>query len=102
MARRNEFLQIIYGILLLLGMHAIAIGVIFVLGFILFSNTPNYGILVFWIYAALSFSFIQLIYVIPVVLRLKQRQKWGMMKGVIIGAVITALVNGSCFLAYFL
>ena len=102
MARRNEFLQIIYGILLLLGMHAIAIGVIFVLGFILFSNTPNYAILGFWIYAALSFSFIQLIYVIPVVLRLKQRQKWGMMKGVIIGAVITALVNGSCFLAYFL
>lgn len=100
MARRNEFLQIIYGILLLIGMHAIAIAVIFVLGFILFYSTPNYVILVFWMYAAFSFSLIQLLYVIPVVLRLKQRQRWGMMKGVIIGAVITALLNGGCFLIY--
>lgn len=100
MARRNEFLQVIYGILLLIGMHAIAIAVIFVLGFILFSNTPNYGILFFWIYAAFGFGLIQLLYVIPVVWRLKQRQRWGMMKGVIIGAVITALINGGCFLLY--
>ena len=100
MARRNEFLGIIYGIILLLGMHTIAIAVIFGLGFILYSNTPGYAILFFWIYAAFGFSLIQLLYVIPVVLRLKQRQRWGMMKGVIIGAVITALVSGGCFLIY--
>ncbi len=100
MAIRNEFIGIIYGILLLLGMHAIAIVAIFILGFVLFSNTPGYGILAFWIYAAFSFSLIQLLYVIPVVVKLKQRQKWGIMKGVIIGAVITALVSGGCFLIY--
>ncbi|MCL1464081.1 hypothetical protein [Argonema galeatum] len=100
MAIQNEFLGIIYGMLLLLGMHAIAIVAIFILGFVLFSNTPGYAILAFWIYAAFGFSLIQLLYVIPVVLRLKQQQRWGMMKGVIIGAVITALVSGGCFLIY--
>ncbi|MCL1469410.1 hypothetical protein [Argonema antarcticum] len=100
MAIRNEFLGIIYGMLLLLGMHAIAIVAIFILGFVLFYKTPDYVILVFWLYAAFGFSLIQLLYVIPVVLRLKKQQRWGMMKGVIIGAVITALVNGGCFLIY--
>ena len=45
MARRNELLGIIYGILLLLGMHSLAIAAIFVLGYILFSGSSGYAIL---------------------------------------------------------
>ncbi|MBD0345125.1 MAG: hypothetical protein ICV63_09955 [Coleofasciculus sp. Co-bin14] len=40
----------------------------------------------------------QFIYVIPVVLWLKRQQRWGLMKGIIIGAVLTALLNGGCWL----
>lgn len=40
----------------------------------------------------------QLLYVIPTVINLKRKQKWGVMKGVIIGASITALLSGGCFL----
>jgi Na+/proline symporter len=41
----------------------------------------------------------QLLYVIPLVLYLKRQRRWGWMKGVIIGACLTALVNGGCWLA---
>lgn len=41
----------------------------------------------------------QLLYVVPSVIWLKRQQYWGLMKGVIIGAVITAFLGGSCFLA---
>ncbi len=40
----------------------------------------------------------QLIYVIPVVFWARSQEKWGLMKGVIIGAVITALLNGGCWI----
>jgi hypothetical protein len=56
--------------------------------------------LVVWIYAAYGFFLIQLLYVIPITLWLRRRQRIGMMKGVIIGAVITALLNGGCFLLF--
>lgn len=97
MSSRNELIGIVYGILLLLGMHILAIITIYSLGFVFFGRSTDYAIIKFWIYASLSFALIQLIYVIPFVLILKKQQKWGMMKGVIIVAVITALLNGICY-----
>ncbi len=46
----------------------------------------------------MGFSLIQLVYVIPLALRLKRQGRWGMMKGVIVGAVLTALLNGAGWL----
>jgi hypothetical protein len=46
----------------------------------------------------LGISLFQLIYVISAIFWLRQRQKFAFMKGVIIGAVITALLNGACYL----
>ncbi|MEQ9235604.1 MAG: hypothetical protein RIG66_16145 [Coleofasciculus sp. E2-BRE-01] len=43
----------------------------------------------------MGFLFWQLLYVIPLIIWLKHRRKMGMMKGVIIGAVLTALLNVS-------
>lgn len=43
-----------------------------------------------WIY--------QFIYVAPLIFLLKRAQKLGWMKGIIIGAVMTALVAGWCFM----
>lgn len=40
----------------------------------------------------------QLLYVIPVIIRLYRQRRWGMVKGVIIGAVLTAFLNGGCWL----
>jgi hypothetical protein len=48
----------------------------------------------------IGFLFWQLLYVIPLIIWCRRRRKFGMMKGVIIGAVITALVNGACFVAF--
>jgi hypothetical protein len=102
MQNRNEAVNIILGILLLIGMHIAAILVIASLGFIVGTIYPtNYSGLVVWLYGAAGFLFWQLLYVIPVSLWLKRRGNQGMMKGVIIGAVITALLNGACFLSFF-
>lgn len=99
MAQTNDLRSIINGILLVFLMHIVAIGVIILLGLILpFVINYPYISLGVYIYAGMGFSLIQLIYVIPVVLKLKRQQRWGMMKGVIIGAVITALLSGGCWL----
>jgi len=101
MSPRNEIISIVYGILLLLGMHFLAAIVIFVVGLLVFYLTYSpYIYFEIWIGGAAGFFLLQLLYVIPLILWLRRRQYLGMMKGVIIGAVITALLNGSCFLLY--
>jgi hypothetical protein len=45
-----------------------------------------------------SISLTQLIYVIPLVFYLKWKRRYNLMKGIIIGACLTALINGSCWL----
>ncbi|BAZ30586.1 hypothetical protein NIES4074_30470 [Cylindrospermum sp. NIES-4074] len=98
MSERNEILGIFLGILLLLGMHIIAIIAIFFLGFIIEKIYSGYSVIGVWIVGSYGFLFWQLLYVIPVCLLLKRQQRPGLMKGVIIGAVITALLNGTCSL----
>jgi Na+/proline symporter len=98
MSQRNEVLQFFLGILFLFGMHIISAIAIFLLGYIISPIFGNYTFLGVWIYAAYGFFLIQLLYVIPVTLWLRRQQRIGMMKGMIVGAVITALLNGSCFL----
>jgi hypothetical protein len=67
---------------------------ILILGSILGSSI-SLGI---WVLGAMGFLFWQLLYVIPLTIWLKRWGKVGMMKGVIMGAVLTALVNGACYL----
>ncbi len=96
--RNNEVLEVIRGILLLFGLHIVAGILIFVIGLIIGQIFGNYTFLGVWIYGSYGFFLLQLLYVIPLVLRLKRQGKVARMKGVIIGAVITALLNGACFL----
>lgn len=98
MSEKNEIREILLGILLLLGMHIIAITAIFFIGLIVAQIYGNYSFLSVWFVGGFGFLFWQLLYVIPVCLRLKRQQRPGIMKGVIIGAVITALLNGTCSL----
>lgn len=95
----NERMQIFSGFMLLMALHC-AVGLfIFLLGFVVGSIIKSYAFLVIWVVGAMGFLFWQLLYVIPLVLRFRRRRKFGMMKGVIIGATLTALVNGACFVA---
>ncbi len=101
MSRRNETRNIALGILLLIGMHLALLLLISLALFILsviptpFSSDYKWLPLVF---IPFGIGISQLVYVIPVSLWLRQRRQFGLMKGVIIGAVITALLNGACWL----
>lgn len=109
MRQRNETVEIFGGVLLLLGMHFAAFWLVYLLIILIsrfnsFVPTPigtyittDYRFLILLVSPGLT----QLIYVIPIVFWLKRRQRWGLMKGVIIGAILTALLNGGCFLWFF-
>ncbi len=95
----NEPFEIVKGLLLLLGCHILAIIFIFLLSLVIAPMLQgSYAILGVWLIGAMGFLFWQLLYVLPLTIWLKRRGKIGMMKGVIIGAVITALLNGACYL----
>lgn len=107
MQPRNEINEIILGILLLAGMHIAGFILIFFLLFLLSiinSYIPHSIVnsligkyrFFYWLFSP---GLTQLIYVIPLVLWLKRQQRWGLMKGVIISAVLTALLNGACWLS---
>jgi hypothetical protein len=92
----NEIVEIIKGFLLLFFLHNLAGMLIFGMGFIIGAIFGGYSFASVWIVGGMGFLFWQLLYVLPLINWLKRRGKIGMMKGVIIGAVITALLNGSC------
>lgn len=95
MSQTNDILGVFLGILLLIGMHFLAILAIVFLSLI----RGIYGGQILMI-GAFGFFLWQLLYVIPVTLWLKRRRQYGLMKGVIIGAVISALLNGGCSLLF--
>ncbi len=41
---------------------------------------------------------VQLVYILPICIYLGFKEQWNWMKGIIIGACITALLNGGCWL----
>jgi hypothetical protein len=98
--KKNEPFEVLKGFLLLCFFHYIAGVVIFVLGSAIGLIVGGYAVFYAWIVGGMGFFLWQLIYVLPLTIRLKRRGKIGMMKGVIIGAVLTALMNGSCYLVY--
>ncbi len=100
MTQQNQFWGITHGILSLIVMHLLAIIVILIAAHII---QPMYGeyIGLATIFFGLAGLFLwQLLYVIPVCIWLKRNRNLFMMKGVIIGAVITALLNGTFFLMF--
>ncbi|MBD2231643.1 hypothetical protein [Phormidium tenue] len=99
---QNEILEIVKGMLLLLGCHAVAGALIFLLGLLVaVAGVGDYAFAVPWVIGAAGFLFWQLLYVIPLVITLRRRGYIAMAKGVIITAVLTALVNGACFVSMF-
>ncbi len=98
MRQRSEITQTIIGAFCILIIN----GLVFGIGYLLaYNNYPNWLFIV-GVWLAIGISIVQLIYGIPAMLWLRRRQQFALMKGVIIGTVITALLNGGCFLMVFI
>ena len=89
MSQRKEFVQVIWGILILLGLNALAVGLSLAIA--------SLGVQVAGFYI-IAIGISQLLHVVPLCIWLKRKNRMSMMKGVIIGAVITALLNGGCWI----
>ena len=100
--RRDESWLIILGCLLILGINGAVIFTLILFGATVFVATcfsvSGAGSLITPIsYVIYSIGIVQLLYVVPLVFILKQKQQWEWMKGIIIGAVLTALLNAVFF-----
>ncbi|OCR01147.1 hypothetical protein BCD67_17410 [Oscillatoriales cyanobacterium USR001] len=101
MSERKEWQDIIQGIGLSLFLNIAFFLGCGLLGSFL-SRIPGLSFLgAFFSLAIIGIGLSQLLYVIPIVISLKRKEKWGEMKGLIIGAVITFLLSGGCWLILF-
>lgn len=108
MTRRDEPLDLLRGIALLLGAHilafiigGLAIQLIFLIANVLpapFNDSLTSFAALSMVSAIMGWGIFQLVYVIPLVIYLRRKRRYELMKGVIVGAVITALLNGGCWL----
>ncbi len=92
MPQRRELKGILLGIGLVLLMHLIAS----IIAYLLAVNLNDYAQQIMLGLFSLGLS--QLIYVLPAIAVTAIKRKFALMKGVIICAVITALLNGGCWL----
>ena len=100
MSQINERKGIVSGIFLLIGLHiaAVILGIIILLIHFYIVGQDNYlTLLLFGAFFA-GLGIVQLIYVIPAIIVLRRRREFALLKGLIIGAVVTALLNGGCWL----
>ena len=97
MSPTNERMGIVLGILLLMGLHLAAIILGFIIGSISIGGIGSYiaSFLTVWF---IGIGIAQLIYVVPAIIFLRRRRHFAVVKGLIIGATITALLNGGCWL----
>ena len=109
MSQNNEFRDVQLGLFLLMLAHTIAIVVAAILGYILFQfrSIPASALsrVLSVIAIALGSGVLligisQWLYVIPMLIWLRRRQKRDVFIGVLIGALLTMLLNGGCFLIY--
>jgi len=103
MSHRNEIMGIVPGIFLLMGLHLAALILGSILGPILISiGGIGYYIASFLGFGIFGIGIAQLIYVVPAIIVLRRRREFALLKGLIIGAIITALLNGGCWLLIYL
>jgi nitrate reductase NapE component len=98
MSRRNPTVAIISGMALLLAFHmifAMILIVIFVISSAAFAQA--YGGIV-WIFPIFGIGLAQLLYVVPACIYFHRQGHSMLVQGMLIGAVITALLNGGCYL----
>ncbi|HLO52373.1 MAG TPA: hypothetical protein VK211_28495 [Kamptonema sp.] len=97
MSERPEWRDILVGIGVAFFMNIAFVLVCLVLMYIVAAISPISSFSALFAYGIFGIGLSQLLYIVPTVINLKRQQKWGEMKGVIIGAVLTALISGGCF-----
>ena len=110
MSQQNDSRNFIVGICTLIACHIayLALGslILFLFSWLklpgaldIYINSPsNFGSLL--LLSILFIGLTQIVYVVPLLLWLKRRGRADTAEGVTVGAVITALLNGSCFLLF--
>ena len=106
MSRENSAAEVFSGIVLLFAFHVMALIAIFVvayLGSFLVSllGLNLYGLSYAWFWLVFGIGITQLLYVIPACIYYRRRRHFDLVKGIIVGAILTALLNGGCFLLLF-
>lgn len=101
MSKSKEW-RVIKGILLALIANILALLLILLSILLIHLNSGGYAYFVLGIVGVGGFFIWQLLYLIPLCIWLKRKGKLLIMKGVVIGAVITALITGGYVLYLFL
>ena len=96
MSQSNSALNVFIGIMATFISHAVVLTLLGILANLLDSSTLG-GIAFFGIF---GIGLAQLLYILPLIIWLRRKGRNDTMKGVIIGAVITLLLNGSCFVLF--
>jgi hypothetical protein len=104
MSERNEFSQVIKGMFVVFGLHILFVFIVQSIGiFIHALNLQYLNQILSKIssYVFLRIGITQLIYTIPYCLFLDNKNRYAEMKGAILGIIITALVNGACWVSIY-
>jgi hypothetical protein len=88
-------IQIVLGAIAIITLNAFIFTIIFLM-FLNFTRSPTF-FENFMLSLASSIGLSQLIYITPLVIILKKQRQRYWMQGTIIGACITALINGGCW-----
>ncbi len=91
MKSKKEINNILLGVFLLLVMHSAAFVILKVFASVIIKFNPTLATYIILPFLNLGVS--QLFYVIPTIILLKRKKQFSRMTGVIIGAVITLLLN---------
>jgi hypothetical protein len=91
----SPLVKIILAAVATLGLNGAVIIALVLLG--LLGIQLNQGLTMLFFFAA-GIGLVQFIYILPICVYLRRRREWDLMKGVIIGACISLLLNGGCWL----
>lgn len=100
MARRSVSKEIFIGLGILVLCH-IAMTAFLSLGLWVSNTFLRHPFPAIFGWALVGLAVTQLLYVVPLCIRFKRCRRFNVMKGVIIGAVITFLLSGGCFALLF-
>ena len=99
MSNTNSVMNTVIGVLSVFVGHVIAGVLMFAIAYLSDEIAPLFEeIFIVLLFAFLGISITQLLYVVPLIFWTSAKGRYDTMKGVIIGAVITLLLNGGCFL----
>lgn len=99
MNNTNSVMNTVIGVLSVFVGHVVISALMFGIGFLIAEFAPqSQELLIFFLFAFFGIGITQLLYVIPLALWARSKGRYDTMKGVIIAAVITLLLNGGCFL----